>query len=142
MKWNSTIRLDENVWKKNFTSLKNICKETKLKEFQLKLIHRIVVTKKELRRYGIKADDECLYCGEKDSIEHTFLYCQFIKIFVNKVIDWFNAVNNSKFAPTIEEQLFGVISGPYEKGILKKFILHDPIYEVLHIHHPRKPRGC
>ncbi len=26
--------------------MKNICKETKLKEFQFKLIHRIVVTKK------------------------------------------------------------------------------------------------
>ena len=50
-----------------FTSLKNICKETKLKEFQFKLIQRIVVTKEELHRYGINADDECLYCGEKDS---------------------------------------------------------------------------
>ena len=50
---------------KKITSLKNICKETKLKEFQFKLIHRIVVTKKELHRYGIRADDEYLYCGEK-----------------------------------------------------------------------------
>ena len=112
-KWNR--RLDENAF------LKNICKETKLKEFQFKLIHRIVVTKKELHRYGIKTDDECLYCGEKDSIEHTFLNCQFVKIFVNSVIDWFNAANNSKFAPTIEEKLFGIISGSYEKEILKKF---------------------
>ena len=118
MKWDSVTTLDDNAWEKIFTSLKNICKETKLKEFQFKLIHRIVVTKKELHRYGIKADDECLYCGEKDSIEHTFLNCQFVKIFVNSVIDWFNAANNSKFAPTIEEKLFGIISGPYEKEIL------------------------
>ena len=87
MKWNSITRLDENVGEKIFTSLKNICKVTKLKEFQFKLIHRIVVTKKELHRYGIKADDECLYCGEKDSIEHTFLNCQFVKILVNSVIN-------------------------------------------------------
>ena len=86
-----------------------------------KLIHRIVVTEKELHRYGIKADDQCLYCGEKDSIDHTFLHCGFVKIFVNKVIDWFNAANNSKFAPTIEEKLFGIISGPYEKEILRTF---------------------
>ena len=89
MNWNSKTRLDENAWKKNFTSLKSIYKETKLKEFQFKLIHRIVVTKKELHRYGIKTDDECLYCGEKDSIDHTFLNCRFVKIFVNNVIDWF-----------------------------------------------------
>ena len=107
-------------WEK-ITSLKSICKETKLKAFQFKLIHRIEVNKKELHRYGIKADDECLYCGEKDSIEHTFLNCQFVKIFVNNVIDWFNAANNSKFTPTIEEQLFGIKSGSYEKEVLNKF---------------------
>ena len=55
---------------KNFTSLKTVCRETKLKEFQYKLIHRIVVTKKELYRYGIKGDDEYIYCDEKDSIDH------------------------------------------------------------------------
>ena len=60
-------------------------------------------------------------CGEKDSIDHTFLNCRLVKIFVNNVIDWFNAANNSKIAPTIEEKLFGIISGPYEKEILKKF---------------------
>ena len=92
-----------------------------MKEFQFKLIHRIVGTKKELHRYGIKADDECLYCGEKDSIDHTFLNCLFVKIFVNNLIDWFNMANKSKFAPTIEEKLFGIISGPYEKEILRKF---------------------
>ena len=43
--------------------MKNICRETKLKAFQFKLIHRKIVTKKELFRFGIKADDECVYCG-------------------------------------------------------------------------------
>ena len=55
------------------------------------------------------------------AIDHTFLNCRFVKTFVNNVIDLFNAANNSQFAPTIEEKLFGIISGPYEKGILKKF---------------------
>ena len=46
-------------------SLKNVCKEGRLKEFQFKLIHRIVITRKELFMFGIKTDDECLYCGDK-----------------------------------------------------------------------------
>ena len=102
MKWNSIIGLDENAWKIIFTSPKNVCKEPKLKEFQFKLIHRIVVTKKELHRYGIKADDECLYCGEKDSIDHTFLNCQFVKIFVNNVIDWFTLPTTQSLHPQLE----------------------------------------
>ena len=46
-----------------FTSMQSTCKETKLKEFQFNLLHRIV-TKKKLLRYGIKTDDKCLYWGE------------------------------------------------------------------------------
>ena len=78
------MQLDGETWNKIFTSLKNICKETKLKEFQFKLIHRIVVTKKELNRYGMKMDEECLYCVEHDSIDHTFIECEFVKSFVKK----------------------------------------------------------
>ena len=84
-------------------------------------IHRIVVTKKELFRYGIKTDDECLYCGEHDSIDHIFNDCEFVKHFVKNVNNWFNAVNNSNFIPTIEENLFGIMFGPYDKTILRKF---------------------
>ena len=53
---------------------KNICKETKLNEFQFKLIHRTIVTKKELFRFGIKTDDEvievhlCRFVEKKDII--------------------------------------------------------------------------
>ena len=57
----------------------------------------------------------------RDSIDHTFLNCRFVKIFVHNVIDWLNVGDNSKFAPTVEETLFGITSSPYEKGILKTF---------------------
>ena len=47
------MHLDGEAWKEIFNSLKDACKETKLKEFQFKLIHGIVATKKKLFRYGI-----------------------------------------------------------------------------------------
>ena len=46
--------------------------------------------------------------------------CQFVRAFVKNVIHWFNVTNNSQFSPTIEE-LFGILSGPYEKETLRKF---------------------
>ena len=52
-RWSLKLSLKKDVWTKIFKSLKNICKETKLKEFQFKLIHRTIVTKKELFRFGI-----------------------------------------------------------------------------------------
>ena len=55
-RWSEKLSLNKDVRTRIFKSLKNICKETKLKEFQFKLIHRTIVTKKELFSYtvGIK----------------------------------------------------------------------------------------
>ena len=79
-RWSEKLSLNKDVWTRIFKSLKNICKETKLKEFQFKLIHRTIVTKKELFRFGIKTDDERLYCGDKDSTEHSLIECVFTKL--------------------------------------------------------------
>ena len=80
-----------------------------------------MVTKRELFKYGIKTDNECCFCGEKDSIDHTFIHCSVTKSFIQKVIRWFNATYNSLISPTIEEILFGVISNSNEKGTINKF---------------------
>ena len=57
IKARSTVRiigLDQNAWKIFFTPLKNIYKETKLKEFQFKLIHEIVVIKRSFIDVALK----------------------------------------------------------------------------------------
>lgn len=43
--------------------------------------------KKELFRFGIKADNEYLNFGNKYSIEHSFIACKFIKLFTQKVLN-------------------------------------------------------
>ena len=67
-----------------FTRVKNVCKNNKLKEFYFKLLHRIVVTKKELFFYSMKSDMLCLLCQEPDSISHTYLNCHWTKHFFLK----------------------------------------------------------
>ena len=101
-RWSENLSLNEEHWGKIFKSLRTVCKETKLREVQFKFIHRSVVTKGELFKYGIKPDDECCFCGEKDSIDHTFIHYSFTKSFVQKVTLWFNKTNNSQFSPTTE----------------------------------------
>ena len=96
------------------------CKESKLKEFQFKLIHRIVVTRKELFRYGINNSD-CTYCGEPDSINHTFIDCKFTKSFTRKVINWFNNQNGSKFQPDTKEMHFATFKHPTNPVLVRKF---------------------
>ena len=82
---------------------------------------RIIPTKRELYLYGIKTDDDCMYCKERDSIDHTLRDCHFVTIFTQQVINWFNVVNNTKFNPSREERLFGITSDPQDKGIKNKF---------------------
>ena len=101
--------------------MKNVCKENKLKEFHFEFTHRIIVTKRKLLKFGTKNDEECLYCGQSDSIEQTFIECTFTKKFVSKVLQWFNSTNACRIIPTTEEILFGVFSNSHDKKITGKF---------------------
>ena len=60
-------------------------------------IHRIVVTKGELFKYGIKQNDECCFCERKDSIDNTFIHCSFSKSFIQKLTVWFNRTNLANY---------------------------------------------
>ena len=83
--WSEKLSINKDSWSSIFKSLRNVCKETRLKEFKFKLIHGIVITRKELFKFGFKTDDECLCCGNKDSIEHTFIDCPFTGSFTKKL---------------------------------------------------------
>ena len=121
LRWSQNLSINSDTWSKIFKSLRSICKDTKLKEFQFKFTHRIIETNKELFRFGIRPDDECLYCGDKDSIEHTFIECPFTKTFVQRVVQWFNQTNICQIFPTTEEVLFGYFSSIWDARIKKKF---------------------
>ena len=53
-------------------------------------------------------DDECVYCGDRDSIEHSFIKCMFTRLFIQKVLNWFNQVNVCQISLATEETLFGI----------------------------------
>ena len=53
--------------------------DNKLRQFYFKLLHRILVTNKELKYFGITNATKCAMCDEFDSIEHAFLECQSLK---------------------------------------------------------------
>ena len=82
----------------------------KLREFHFKFPHRTTVTKKELFRFRLKADCECLYCGEPNSVDHTFIHCQFSQHFIKNIVQWFNETKKTNFNPGQREILFGVLN--------------------------------
>ena len=44
--------------------------DNKLREFGYKILHRILVTNKELKKLKIRNDDLCDWCKNLDSLEH------------------------------------------------------------------------
>ena len=109
-RWNKIVTMDKKSWQSAFTSVRTSSKDMKLREFHFNFLHRTTVTKKELSRFGLKADCECLYCGEPDSIDHTFIQCQFSQRFIKKIVQWFNQTNKTNFNPGQRETLFGVLN--------------------------------
>jgi len=76
-RWIKSINPLNLSWKEIFTLGRKTCKENELREFNFKFIHRIIVTRKELFRFKIKDDGNCIYCGEADSIVYSFINCRF-----------------------------------------------------------------
>ena len=104
-KWVKDLSLNSFNWERAFTQISQVCKENKLREFNFKLLHRIIVTSKELHTYGIETNSKCLYCDEPDSMLHSYI----TQTFLNKVVAWFNNMNDSRFSPTVIEKLFGIM---------------------------------
>ena len=82
-----------------------ICNENKVKEFYFKLLHRILVSKKELCYFGVEKDRNCNYCGH--SIKHTFIECHHTKAFFQNVLVMFNKEHYTTFTLCDIEMIFG-----------------------------------
>ena len=84
------IKLENFRWDLAFTQISKTCKETRLREFNYKQLHRTIVTKKEFHSYGIEMYGKCTYCNRPDSILHSYVecHCEVSKFLFDKVISW------------------------------------------------------
>ena len=139
-KWQRDLPQFTLSWSTIFKRIKSISKQNKLKEFFYKLAHRIVITKKELHLYGIEDNKSCHYCGDDDSLLHSFLGCQIAVDFLRKVLCWFNEKENSSITLNSEEILFGVATDNDNKIKQLNFCL---LYAKFYFHFQKiNQRAC
>ena len=121
-KWERDLQIDQESLKTFFSRSKCVCKDNKLNEFYFKLLHRIVVTKKELILFGLAEDAKCPYCEMNDSIIHTFHSCNWSQLFFLEVIKWFNKENVTSVGLLPTELIFGmkVDTSSKESNIIRK----------------------
>ena len=57
----------------------SVIKDTKLQDFQHKLVHRILITNSFLYKFGLKEVELCTFCAEtKESLVHIFEECNHV----------------------------------------------------------------
>ena len=100
--------------------MENLMKDKKLRQFAFKLLHRILVTKNELKRYKIKPDDECFLCKSPDSLEHTFLACSVTEDFYYEMMTRFNNEQKSQISMSKQQIFFNDFTLPVESQDLLK----------------------
>ena len=62
---------------------------SKTREFQYKLLHRIIYTNKILHKMGLVPSPMCSFCGKtEESLEHLIIYCDTSKHFWSSVTEW------------------------------------------------------
>ena len=119
--WSKRYPPFANKWNNLFKNISKMSADNKLRQFSFKLLHRILVTKKELKRYKIKPDDECFFCKSPDSLEHTFLACSIAVDFYHEMMSWFNNEQKSQINLTKQQILFNDFTLPIGSQHLLKW---------------------
>ena len=64
-----------------FDLLYNCTSNTKLLDFQYRLLHNAIITNIQLKQWQIKDDDRCTFCeGSIETIDHLFLNCSYSRV--------------------------------------------------------------
>jgi len=118
-KWKRDLQIVETILETSFTRVKSICSDNKLKELYLKLLHRTVLTQKKMFIYGIEDNSLCSYCGQNDSIIHSFSNYHWTQLFFLEVIKWFNVENVTSLSLSPSELIFGIKTGSKKQNTFK-----------------------
>ena len=90
-KWLKDCNIDGELinWKSTYALPFQCTRETKLRVFQFKLLHRRIATNNYLSKIGLSSTDICNFCEEKvETLIHLFWECSRVQIFWQKVQSW------------------------------------------------------
>ena len=107
--WKKIVSMNNNELTQPFKSIPKLCKETKLREFHFKLLHRIIVKRKELCKYQIKPDSDLFTVAREIPWNIPLSTALSPKHFFGRILDWLNKTYKCTFAPKKKkEMLFGI----------------------------------
>jgi len=89
-KWNEIFTIQKEDWTNIFLTPYLTFKGVFYQCFQYKIIHRIIACRDWLSTLKVIDSPSCLYCDDKDTILHFFVYCPLVTQFWNSFMLWWN----------------------------------------------------
>ena len=111
-------------WKKIYSLPFVVTIETKIREFQYKLLNDIVFTNEKLFRFKMIDSPLCSFCKKDvESLEHLLFHCNFVESFWKTFTSWLTNQNITLETLTLVNILFGVYNEDEDNIILNHLIL-------------------
>ena len=99
-------------WEKVYSLPFRTTLDSKLREFQYKILNNIVFTNDKLFRFGLSQSPNCTFCNEEpESIEHLLSRCKVSSEFWKEVLSWLK--ENNIIIESLNE--IGLFLGNFEK---------------------------
>ena len=118
-------------WEIIFESLYRTTIDTKLRNFQFKLIHCIYADNRTLYKMGVLENDMCNFCNnERDSVTHYLWFCPVAQNFWTSVVSWMNSVFPLSIDISLKNILFGhhYCANNTQNSLINLFILISKHY--------------
>ena len=81
-------------WNKIYSLPFQVALDTYTRDFQYKLLNRIIFTNTKLCKFGLADSPLCTFCGnEEETPEHLFILCNFSKCFWQEISCWLELRN-------------------------------------------------
>ena len=93
--WEKKLNVDidwSKVFKRNLAQIR----ESKLREFNLKLLYNLLPVRSNLFKWGISNDDVCPTCNIKEDMNHAFIECKLIEPFIKHIKEILRDIIQSK----------------------------------------------
>lgn len=99
IKWQDKLStpLFYDIYLDAFVQLYKLTPSTKIRDFQFRLLHRVIFTNHTLYRWGIVESPRCDFCEiESETIEHLFLTCTVTKRFWEMFQAWYECLTDTE----------------------------------------------
>ena len=116
------IEFSSAEWKKIFCLSRLITSDTKLIEFQYKIVHRVFPTDSYVSNFDNTVSKICNLCQVDNNIPHMFVDCIKVNTFWQNFKLWLSMIEGNYFNLSTSNIIFGIFSG--SKKRINFCILH------------------